>query len=226
MPEALRITSDLYSSTPDADGNHGDAKEPKLIELLQVSLIKAYAAHFSIINEHFVSVHVKRLFRRPVNYWVDLRYVDPMPARVFALDRPALWMTATLALLSASIFLVAWLSAQPLEWLTIAAPLLCAAMIAALLLALRSKKRIVFCSRYGRVPWFELLASKPGRGTVDKFVKTLTSTITEAKNKRSDGGEGKLGAELREHRRLQEGGILSERVYKSVKSRLLKQHGG
>lgn len=231
MLEALRITSDLVSPQPDSNHGQGDApaditEEPKLIELLQISLTKAYAVHFSLLNEHFISVHIKRLFRRPVNYWVDLRYVDPMPVRQFEIDRPVLWVTATLALLSAIFFLVAWLSANPTIWLTIAMPLISAALIAALVMAQRSKNRIVFCSRYGRVPWFELLAAKPGRATVNEFVKTLTGAVIKANNHRSDGNEGKLGAELREHRRLREGGVLSEHDYKAVKSRLLKQHGG
>ncbi len=230
MLEALRITADTSPPLPNSDHGNEDAPEraiadPKLIELLQVSFAKAYAAHFTIFGGHFISVHTKHLFRRPVNYWIDLRYVDPMPMRVFAIDRPALWTTAALALLSAIFFLVAWLSDNTLSWLAVAAPLACAAVIAALILVQRSKHRIVFCSRYGRTPWFELLIAKPRRRTVDEFIEVLTGTIHKAGTDRDHGEGGKLGSELREQRRLRDGGILSDQAYKIVKARLLKQHG-
>lgn len=230
MLEALRISADTphplsHSDHGNVDAPEKAAKETKLIELLQVSFTKAYAAHFTIFSGHFISIHIKRLFRRPVNYWIDLRYVEPMPMRVFEIDRPALWTTAALALLSAIFFLVAWLSDRTLFWLTVAVPLACMAAITALLLAQRSRHRIVFCSRYGRIPWFELLIAKPSRSTVDEFIKAMTSAIHKASTDREHLEGGRLGAELREQRRLRDGGILSEQVYKSVKARLLKQHG-
>jgi hypothetical protein len=230
MLEALRISADIPPPLPESNrGGVEDrmkaAEESKLIELLQVSFTKAYAAHFTIFNGHFLSIHIKRLFRRPVNYWVDLRYVEPMPTRIFAIDRPSLWTAAALSLLSIILFLVAWLSDKSLFWLSIAAPMVCATVIAALILAQRSKRRIVFYSRYGRIPWFELLVAKPGRRAVEAFIETLTSAIHKAGNDRDHGEGGRLGAELREQRRLREGGILSEQVYKTVKARLLKQHG-
>lgn len=156
------------------------AEDSKLIELLQVSFTKAYAAHFTIFGGHFTSIHTKHLFRRPVNYWVDLRYVEPMPMRAFTIDRPALWTTAALMLISAIFFLIAWLSDKTLFWLTVTAPLACMAVIAGLILAQRSRHRVVFCSRYGRTPWFELQIGKPRRRKVDEFIKTLTGFIHRA----------------------------------------------
>lgn len=229
MLEALRISADIPPGLPASDhGNVADrentVERAKLIELLQVSFTKAYAAHFTIYSEHFISIHIKRLFRQPINYWVDLRYVEPMPMRVFAVDRPALWVSASLALLSAIFFLIAWLSDNSFLWLKIAVPLVCGAVIAALILAQRSTYRIVFCSRYGRIPWFEFLIAKPRRRTVEAFIKELTGAILKVSNSQGDKPEGRLGAELREHRRLMDGRILSEHVYNSVKARLLRQH--
>ena len=228
MLEALRISADVPPLPESERGNAAErdeaAEEPKLIELLQVSFTKAYAAHFTIFGGHFMSVNIKRLFRQPLNYWIDLRYVEPIPLRNFTVDRPALWVSATLGVLSAIFFLIAWLSDKPFLWLAIAVPLVCGALIAALILAQRSKYRIVFCSRHGRIPWFEFLITKPRRRTVESFIKVLTSAILKFGNSRGDNPEGRLGAELREHRRLMDGGVLSEHVYNSVKSRLLRQH--
>jgi len=231
MLEALRISADIPPPLTDSNSVKVDdpdkaAEAPKLIELLQVSFTKAYAAHFTIFARHFLSVHIKRLFRRPVNYWVDLRYVEPLPTRVFVLDRPTLWTAGALGLLSAIFFLVAWLSSQHFLWLSVAVPLLCAALLAALVLAQRSKYRIVFCSRYGRIPWFELLVTKPKRRSVDAFLEALNAAVRDGRQQQRDTREERLGAELREHRRLKDGGILSETVYKTVKARLLKQHAG
>ena len=229
MIEALRIAGDAPSPPPESSrGNVDDpekaAETPGLIELLQVSFTKAYAAHFTIFGGHYVSIHIKRLFRRPVNYWIDLRYVESMPMRIFSLDRPALWVAVGLGVVSMIFFLVAWLSNQPLFWLSVAVPLVCGALLAALVLAQRSKNRIVFCSRYARLPWFELMVTKPKRRAVDEFIKALTGVIHGMGNRRGDSQQERLGAELREHRRLREDGILSEAVYNSAKARLLGQH--
>jgi hypothetical protein len=225
--EALRISAE---TTPlpkivrgYADEAEKAAEAPQLIELLQVSFAKAYATHFAIHGGHFISIHTKRLFKKPLNYCVDLRCVEPMPMRVFEIDRPALWVSVALAVLSAILFLFAWLSDNHLFWLTVAVPLVCIALISALITIQRSKRRIAFYSRYGRIPWFEILADKPRRRTVDAYIDTLTSTIHKATNSKGGVQGGKLAAELREHRRLMEGGILSENVYNAVKARLLKQ---
>jgi len=228
MLEALRISAEIPPLPELERGKAAERDEgteaPKLIELLQVSFTKAYAAHFTIFGGHFLSVNIKRLFRRPLNYWIDLRYVEPIPVREFNVDRPTLWVSATLGLISSIFFLIALFTDNPYLWLSIAVPLLCGAVIAALVLAQRSKYRVVFCSRYGHIPWFEFLIAKPRRRTVDSYIKELTSVILKFSNSRGDNPEGKLGAELREHRRLMDGGILSEPVYNSVKARLLKQH--
>ena len=229
MIEALRITADIPPPSPESKRGKVDdpekaAEAPGLIELLQVSFTKAYAAHFAIFGGHYVSVHIKRLFRRPVNYWIDLRYVESMPMRIFTLDRPPLWVTTGLGVLSIIFFLGAWLSHQSLFWLSIAVPLMCGALLAALVLAQRSKDRIVFCSRYARLPWFELLVTKPKRRAVDEYIKALTGAIHGVSNRRGDSQQERLGAELREHRRLREDGILSEAAYNSAKARLLGQH--
>ena len=226
--EALRISAEV-PPLPDLEpGKAAErdeaAEEPKLIELLQISFTKAYAAHFTIFGGHFMSVNISRLFRRPLNYWIDLRYVDPMPARTFDVDHPTLWVSATLGLLSVISLMIAWLSDYTFLWLSIAVPLVCGAVISALIMAQRSKYRTVFCSRYGRIPWFEFLIAKPRRRAVDDFIKVLTSAILKFSNSRGDNPEGRLGAELREHRRLMDRGVLSEQLYNSVKTRLLKQH--
>ena len=191
MLEALRISADIPPPQPgsnrvNVDGPDKAAEAPKLIELLQVSFTKAYAAHFTIFAGHFISVHIKRLFKRPVNYWVDLRYVEPVPTRVLVLDRPALWAAGALGLLSTVFFLIAWLSSQHLLWLSVAAPLLCAALLATLVLAQRSKYRIVFCSRYGRIPWFELLVTKPKRRSVDAFIEALNTAVRDGRQQQRD----------------------------------------
>jgi hypothetical protein len=226
---ALQISTEATSLPQTSQGYADEAEEAaratQPTEILQVSFAKAYVAHFAIYGGHFISIHIKRPFSKPVNYYVDLRYVEPMPIRIFEIDRPALWVSAGLALLSSILFLVVWLSDKHLFWLTIAIPMACTAIVAALIAIQRSKYRIVFLSRYGRIPWFEMLADKPRRRTVDAYIHTLTSTIHKANITIGNVRGGRLGAELREHRRLMERGILSEDIYNAVKARILKEHG-
>lgn len=231
MLEALRISADVpplvtEKSRIDVDGLEETVTAPTLTELSQVSFIKAYAAHFTIYDGHFMSIYIKRLFRKPVNYWIDLIHLEQTPIRIFKMDRPILWVTLALGLLSAIFFLIAWASANSLFWLSLAVPTVCSALITSLILAQRSKNRIVYCSRYGRVPWCEFLVAKPNRRTLAAFTKVLSNAILETRNHQKDNRQKRLGAELREHRRLREDGVLSENSYRAVKARLLKKHTG
>jgi len=201
-----------------------NAPHTSLIELSQVSFLKAYTAHFTLFDGHFVSVYTKNLFTKPKKYWIDLTYLEASPQRIFKIDRPALYATGALGLTSMIFLLITSLSAQPLYWLPVLISLICSTLIAFCVLIYRSKDRYVYYSRYGRINWMEFLINKPNRRSFKEFIEVLTNAIQAASANQSSKHEERLGAELREHRRLKDKGILSSQVYEAIKKQFLGQH--
>jgi len=196
----------------------------KLIELSQVSLLKSQNMHFTIFDDHFLSIYIKTIFSKPKTYRIDLAYLEPEPRRILTIDKPSLYAAGVLslaALLSISIHTFFYPS---LTLLLVAVALTCGALVALIMLVYRSKDRLVFYSRYGRINWLELLINNPGQRDFKDFTATLVSTIHEFSRHQSSRHEQRLAAELREQRRLRDESVLSPEVYENVKHRFFSQH--
>ncbi len=200
------------------------APRTQLTELSQFSLLKAYSVHYTLFDGHFLSVYVKHPFLRPRKYWLNLAYLEPTPRRVLKIDMPSLYACGILSLAAMVLMLINTFTNGSTAILQSVVALVCTALIALLLLIYRSKDRLVFYSRYGRVNWLEILINKPNRRAYKAFVELLISASHAVSSHQSPRHEQRLGAELREHRRLKHEGVLSARVYEDVKRRFLGEH--
>ena len=196
----------------------------RLIELSQVSLLKAYSAHFTLFDGHFVSVNFKTAFSKPKKYWIDLAYLEPTPRRVFKIDRLFFYITGILSAAAVVFMLINVFLDEPWRLIPVNIGLICGALISFLMLVYRSKDRVIFFSRYGRINWLEFLINKPNRRAYKEFIEKLVSVSHAVSSFQSPRHEQRLGAELHEHRRLRDAGILSTKVYEDVKQRFLGQH--
>ena len=227
------VVSIPIKSSEEADGeimltsSHMDSNIPQtqLFELSQVSLLKSYSAHFTLFDGHFVSVYIKTTFSKPKKYWIDLAYLEPGPRRVFKVDRLFFYITAIFSVAAAVFMLINTFLDEPWRFLPVNIGLICGALISFLLLIYRSKDRLVFFTRYGRINWLEFLINKPNRGAYKEFIEKLISVNHAVSGRQSPRHEQRLSAELHEHRRLRDAGVLPPKVYEDVKRRFLGQHG-
>lgn len=89
----------------------------------------------------------------------------------------------------------------------------------------RSHDRLVFYSQNGRTPLVTLFNRNPDQETLSTFISIFTDQIMEAStNLNFICGNERLNAELKEHRRLMEKGIISRKGYDISKSRILDRH--
>lgn len=193
--------------------------------LEQKSRLRGYEARYRIFNEHYIEVETRGMFRRPCHYEVDCAFLDPRPRQVLRVD----WWSAGVSLvLFASLAALAWRApALPVTGtaLTVGFGLLLVASTFSLGLCLfRTTDRVLFYTAHGRMPLLKLLNRKPTPGQLQAFVTDVTKRI-EAIREAQAGKEEYLSAELREHRRLKDEGILSDDAYEVVKKRLLRAHG-
>jgi hypothetical protein len=200
----------------------------KLIELSQVSYMKGYTAHLTIFDERFLSIYIKEAWKKPKHYLLNLTYLEATPVRMLKIDKPSLFITGILACISTILSYIIWNSGSPPlqhPWLPIATPVISATVISLALFIFRSRYRLVYRSRLAQVCWLELLMNSPNRKGLKAFIETLSKHIQEAGKYQSDKHQKRLAAELNEHRRLNDEGILNDKDYQKIRAQLLGQHG-
>lgn len=189
----------------------------------QSSRLHRCEAHFEVFNTHHVEVKTRGLSNKARHYELDLSFLDPAPRRVRSIDWPLAWASGVLAgaaVVTAT--LVPPLASATIHVMIVAA-LLAGAFVSLGLLVQRFRDRIVFCSRHGRWPLLALLNHEPTPGQLQDFIDELSARIRQTRDNWPDRQQF-LSAELREHRRLRDEGILSPETYDAIKRRILSKH--
>jgi hypothetical protein len=88
----------------------------------------------------------------------------------------------------------------------------------------RSSRKQIFYSRNGQVPLVELAMNFPTKQAFNAFVHQLEDRIESSQREMELSMKNQLAGEMRMLRRLSEEGILSEKVYNTAKTVLLKKH--
>jgi len=199
----------------------------ELIELLQVSHARLDSAHYTLYEERFLAVHRKRPFRKAQRYWLDLGFLDPTPHLLTIIDRPWLHASLALSLATAGLLVATALSPDPWQqqaWLPATLALFAASLLALAVFFQRSRSLVRFHSRHGDAVFLEMSSNLPSRDEFREFMRTLVHAIHAAH--RSDPAKPyrKLGAELVEHRRLAEAGVLGRDAYDHAREKILRRH--
>jgi hypothetical protein len=190
--------------------------------------------HFHIVNRShglqtemilfeggWLSVREHRSSKPGVARMINLRYVDPAPQinRYFA--RHALVASAALAAAALCAAILAIFSIQPVFTVSAALVSLIAAAVAFATCAYKTRKTVLFVTRHGRAPVISLMATLGSFRAMRQVVPRLIEAIEAAADEKSLGNQG-LRAEMREHYRLRECGVLTERVCAQSTQRILE----
>jgi len=181
---------------------------------------------FTIFNGSYLGVSRKGKCHEPRAYWINLAFLDPTPVRHVG----QFWSMTTivLAMVTAAALVTKYSQpAIPVPLLSAGAvAVLCAATVATFVLALRpSYDRISFCTRHGRSPVLSLAAGRPDRRRVQLFIRRIQAAIDHANAERCDDARTHfLRDEMKEHRRLQNAGVLDERQFLIARRLILEAH--
>lgn len=183
-----------------------------------------YQAEYRVYNDHFIEVKTAGVFERPRTYQLDCTFLDRHAKRVLNID----WCSAAaFVFLLSSAVVLAWMAPSlEISAVVLGASLASALAAAALTLLVclrRSSDSIVFYSRHGRVPLLRLRNHNPSTTELKAFVGDIGKRIKRARQGWNNR-EQFLSAELREHRRLKDEGILTPERYETVKRRILGKH--
>jgi hypothetical protein len=185
--------------------------------------IRHTGAELAFFDEGFLKVTTLRKADADKPFFLDLRFVDPVPKleRVIAIQ----WLAAALGC-STLAALAAFLMRFDALYVFATSALVVTTLAAAATLYVglyRSHERTEFCTLHGRVAVFALIANF---GSMRKFravVPILSRAIEEAAERIGVDTAAYLRAEMREHYRLRGDGVLDNDECAKGTGRILAQ---
>lgn len=190
------------------------------------SSVRRRASELALIDYCYLSVRTWRSRSPDAQYVLDLRFVDP----ALRLSRHVAWrFLAASAVLAVLAVALAWrisASSTPWrhEWLLPLGGLFGLAVCAALVGLYRTTKILVLFSVSGRARLLELTGGVGSFRAMRSFSRTLAAHVRIASARRRRSRAEHLRDEMREHLRLKEAGVLSEKEYEMSKARILAKH--
>jgi hypothetical protein len=189
------------------------------------SVLHGCSTELSILEGNYLRVHSVRLRGKTRKYQFDLRYANPRPVRVRRISWT--WLAVFIVLFAAAIgSTAAMLSDTPALRVPMIAAVaaVCASFVALLLLLRRTTESLEFRSEHGLATLVEVTGGLGSTRRGKQFFVELIKSINAAKLERPQPRQQFLRDEMREHRRLSELGVFSQRVYEQSKARILAQH--
>jgi len=188
--------------------------------------VRRRASELALIDYCYLSVRTWRSRSPDAQYVLDLRFVDP----ALRLSRHVAWrFLAASAVLAVLAVALAWrisASSTPWrhEWLLPLGGLFGLAVCAALVGLYRTTKTLVLFSVSGRARLLEVTGGVGSFRAMRRFSRTLAAHVRIASARRRRSRAEHLRDEMREHLRLKEAGVLSEKDYEMSKARILAKH--
>ena len=83
---------------------------------------------------------------------------------------------------------------------------------------------MIFYTAHGRIPLVEIMIKNPDKAQYKGFISAMKQNISRLKKDERFSGQGILSAEMNEHRRLFESGIITSEAYELAKKNILGKH--
>jgi hypothetical protein len=161
-----------------------------------------------------------------LDYEFDLRFADPVPVRRRSV--PWAWMLAAAILVASGLgaLLFAWPALRNLLGATVAGwvVLLLVAAASAFVGVRWTVESLQLLSVHGRVPLVSVSGGLGSSGRHRKVFEALSQHVPAARNARPQKEPKFLRDEMREHYRLRELGVFSDKVYERSKAAILAAH--
>ena len=215
--EHIYIGSDETSADPAAA-----ARTPRATAVLR-NPIRRSGAELTLFDEGYLKVTALRKGEAGVPFFLDLRFVDPVPKieRSIAVR----WLAAALGLAATAALAAFLLRFDALQvaaaWVFGAAAVAAAATLYVGVYS--SHETTEFCTLHGRAPVLRFVANLGSLKRFRRFVPQLCHAIEEAAERIGVDTAAYLRAEMREHYRLRGDGVLDNDACATGTGRILAQ---
>lgn len=212
----------IYIGSEESDAPAVAAKTPRATAVLRNG-VRRSALELTLFEEGYLKVTALRKGDAGVPFFLDLKFLDPIPKieRVIALR----WLAAAaglVALAALAAFLLRFEVLRTAAGWTLGGAVLAAAV--ALYVGLYSSYEATeFCTLHGRACVLRLVANLGSIGRFRAFVPKLAHAIEAAAESIGTDTAAYLRAEMREHYRLRGDGVLDNEECATGTGRILAQ---
>ena len=222
-PAPPASTEHIYIGSDDSSADPAIAARTPREAVLLRNPIRHTAAELTLFDEGYLKVIALAKGNADVPFFLDLRFVDPVPKieRVIAVR----WLSAALgggALMALAAFLLRFDALYAVAgWALGIAALATAVTLYVGIYS--SHEKIEFCTLHGRAAVLQLVANLGSMKKFRAFVPMLCRAIEEAAERIGADTAAFLRAEMREHYRLRGDGVLDNDECARGTGRILAQ---
>lgn len=222
-PAPGATTEHIYIGSDDSNAEPKAAARTPTDTVVLRNPIRRTGAELTLFDEGYLKVTPLANGNADAPFYLDLRFVDPVPKieRVVAKR----WLTAALAgaaLTALAGFLLRFDALYPFSVWALGATSL-ATVVALYVGVYSSHEKIEFYTLHGRAPVLELIANIGSIKKYRAFVPQLSRSIEEAAERIGADTAAYLRAEMREHYRLRRDGVLDQNECAHGTGRILAQ---
>lgn len=219
--EEITLDSGEVDLRPDESGLRKITKE-----LSQQHSKKNIKKLFRIYDRKILGVG-EIIGKRTRKYLVHLALLDPHPKHSFNINKTLFYSFLFFSfLLGLTLFLkIHGMKVLPDTYTYAAISLFAGIAFLLFYIIVKSARRsLIFYSAHGHIPLVEILSKNPDRKHYKEFISEFRKDISRFRKNGRYTGQGILSAELNEHRRLFESGIISGKEYELAKKNILQKH--
>lgn len=193
------------------------------LELQQGSTLNEKQRRVRVFDNTILSVEEKSPQRKR-SFMIHLALLDPTPKRIYNINLKLLTAFMVLEVLTYVMYVLKdlHLSFLPASHLHTVIALLATSSVIMLLLTIKSfNNKWIFYTARGRIEILELFNNKPGRGQFQQVFGDLINNINKINSKKYFSNKTLAAAEVSEHRRLRDQGIITAEQYEQAKRNIL-----
>jgi len=224
----LKVPEGFTSEHIHISGDGTDSSDKPTVVGNQFTLanrVRGLRTEFTFFDEGFVKIREYKRKKLLQAYMLELRFLNPKPTVIRRFVMQSLWT----ALGSGGVAAICWLIAK---WTTLDAYLLPAsivfatgAIVALLLFIYQSGEKVMFCTASGKVPVLTLLASFSCLRRYRSTMPEVSRAVGDAILRNTLEEEPYLRAEMQDHYRLRNGGVITAKACSTGTARILARFG-
>ena len=224
----LKVPQGISSEHIMMGGDDSDpADEPTVVGKQQTvsNRVRGLQTEFTFFNEGFLKIREYKRKKQAKDYMLELRFVNPKPTVIKRFVTESFWVALGMGGAAA----ISWLLTKftSLDAYTFPASIVLStgAVVALLLCVYQSGEKILFCTASGNVPVLMMLTNFGCFRSSRKAVSEISSAIGKAISRNTLEEEPYLRAEMQDHYRLRNIGVISPKACQVGTSRILGRFG-
>ena len=224
----LKIPEGIASEHIYIDGDGTDLTDEPTVVGKRFTLsnrVRGLHTEFTFFDEGFLKVRESRRRKPGKDYMLELRFLNPSPTIIRRFVSESFWA----ALGMGGVAAISWLltTFTSLDTYTFPASIVFStgALVALLLCIYQSGEKILFCTASGNIPVLTLLTNLGCFHRSRAVVPDICNAIGEAIERNTLEEEPYLRAEMQDHYRLRNEGVISPKACQTGTSRILSRFG-